>query len=463
MRAVAYGAAVLAAGGVSARAAAGSFPIAPGLATPELETLRHYECPEWFRDAKFGIRTQWGPQSVPEMGDDYVRNFAIPGRRQNEYHVSYFGPPAEVGYDAVVARWTAERFDPDALVKRFAAAGAKYVITLGADRDNFDLWNSSHRATNAMKLGPKRDIVGAWSAAVRASGLRFGISEHPAPDTATETAKVWYDRLHELVDLHRPDVFYMVGALPSEEAGRSLTAHLYTRSIQWHQDLTAVYAARAASDPEISEIGVVTIERGSQSAVASNPWQCDTALNDWVYDRDAPMRPATAVIHELADIVSKNGNLLLNVPLRADGSLPDDAGVVLDEIGAWLTLNGEAVYGTRPWLVSGEGPTETIGGPLGENKTLPYTPEDIRYTHKAWLNDDGKPCESIYAILLGWPGGGEEVVLGALAAGPKARAIGTVRLLGHSGALRVVRDNDGLHILLPVEAPCRHAVVFRID
>ena len=462
-----------------ADASARDFPIADGPARPDIETLRNYECPEWFRDAKFGIRTQWGPQSVPELGDGYARTMSVPGRRAYDYHVAHFGPPQQAGYDAVIAKWTAGKFDPAALVARFAAAGARYVVTLGADRDNFDLWNSSHHRGNAVNFGPKRDIVGAWASAVRAQRLRFGVSEHLAaspeylsggnlesavPDPAA-WPKAWFGRVRELIDLHRPDVLFVDGGVPFGEAGRRLIAHYYNQGLLWHDDLEVVCTLKSrpgAGGEYIEGIAVEDVERGSKAAIAPTLWQCDTALNDWIYDRDAPMRPTTAVIHQLIDVVSKNGNLLLNVPLRADGTMPDEAGAVLDEIGAWMKLNGEAIYGTRPWSVFGEGPTETIGGALGENKTLSYTSEDIRYTAKRWFDKEVEH-ETVYAILLGWPGAGEEVVLSALPAGPKARPIGVVRLLGYEGALRMVRDRQGLHIQLPAEAPCRHAVVFRVD
>lgn len=445
------------------------FPMADGPARPDLATLELYECPDWFSDAKFGIRTQWGPQSVPEMGDGYASNFATPGRRAYDHHVAHFGAPGQFGYEAVVERWTAEKFDPAALAQRFAAAGARYVVALAADRDGVDLWPSTHREMNAVNHGPHRDIVGAWAEAVRAAGLQFGVSEHPAPVPAVPTAvsdpaaaRRWYARMHELVERYRPDLLYVVGQAPSTEAGRYLQAHFYNSGIAAHDDLTGVFAARTTDDAHIAKTGAATIERGSLAAIAEAPWQCDTLLNDWVYDRGLAMRPATPVIHQLVDVVSKNGNLLLNVPLRADGSLPDEAGAVLDEIGAWLQLNREAIYGTHPWRIYGEGPTETVGGPQGEKQTLPYTPDDIRYTAKTWY-DQNVPHETIYAIVLGWPGPREEVVLEALADGPNAQRIGTVRLLGFDGALRVVRDRHGLHILLPTEAPSRHAIVFRID
>jgi len=310
---------------------------------------------------------------------------------------------------------------------------------------------------------------------VRGAGLRFGVSEHnapgydsrelnPQPSTAPGGAERWYARIHELADTARPDLLYTIGRPVPDDVNWRLLAHYYNRGLDWHDDLEVVYAARANTHPWIAGTGVETIERGVTAGIAAAPWQCDTPLNDWIYDREMPMRSATAVIHQLADVVSKNGNLLLNVPLRADGSLPDEAAAVLDEIGAWLEVNGQAIYGTRPWGPFGEGPTETVPGPLGEKQTLPYTPEDVRFTVKAPPPGLGLDMrETLYAIVLGWPGPGEEVVISALATGPKQRPIATVRLLGHRSALRMVRDRDGLHIQLPPDAPCRHAIVFRID
>jgi alpha-L-fucosidase len=506
-----FGAAVLLAAGTSRNVAqaADEFPVAPGPAAPDMETLGLYEHPAWFRDAKFGIRVLWGPQSIAELGDGYGQRLYIQGSRAYEYHVAHFGHPTKVGYKDVIARWTAEKFDPDTLVARFAGAGARYVVVPGAGEDNVDLWPSSHHRWNSVALGPKRDLVGAWAAAVRAKGLRFGVSEalvsawqwnvrnsatdqdgplagqpydradpqfadlyfpprrrqveglEPPPDG---WAAAWYARVRELVDLHQPDLVSSHGPPSLGAAHVHLAAHFYNRGIEWRQE-PGVYSLQSEG-PGDAPVGIYATEeilRGSRAAIASRPWQCLTSLNDWIYDRAAPMRPARAVIHELADVVSKNGNLVLGVPLRGDGSLPDAAGAVLDEIGLWLAINGEAIYGTRPWRESGEGPTETIGGPGGENKTLAYTPEDVRYTAKTWLDDDGKERETLFAIVLGWPGPGEEVFLGALAAVPGARPIGTVRMLGYPEALRVLRDRDGLHILLPREAPNEHAIVFRID
>jgi alpha-L-fucosidase len=383
------------------------------------------------------------------------------------------------------------------------------VVVPGAGEDNVDLWKSSRHRWNAVDLGPKRDLVAAWATAVRARGLRFGVSEglsaawqwnvrNTAADrTGPEAGKpydranpefadlyfpprqqkaeglepppagwaeAWYARVRELVDSSQPDLICTLGTGSLGEAHVYLATHFYNRGIEWRGE-PGVYSLQSEGPSErpVSAFATEEIVRGSRAAGADRPWQAVTSLNDWIYDRDLAMRPARAIIHELADVVSKNGNLVLGVPLRGDGSLPEKAGAVLDEIGLWLAINGEAIFGTRPWRVAGEGPTETVGGPGGENKTLPYTAEDVRYTVKTWLDDDGIARESLFAIVLGWPGPGEEVFLGALAAGPGARPIGTVKLIGHDDAVRVVRDADALHILLPRQVPNEHALVFRID
>jgi alpha-L-fucosidase len=155
-------------------------PIAKGSFTPDWESLKRYECPEWFRDAKFGIWAHWGPQCVPMVGDWYAKNMYVPGARrdQYEYHVKTYGHPSKFGYKEIIPMWKAEKFDPDRLMQLYKAAGARYFVSMGVHHDNFDLWNSKHHRGNAVQMGPQRDIVGDWQKAARKYGLRFGVSEH---------------------------------------------------------------------------------------------------------------------------------------------------------------------------------------------------------------------------------------------------------------------------------------------
>jgi alpha-L-fucosidase len=145
---------------------------------PTVDSLLGYECPEWFRDAKFGIYVHWGPYSVAERNEWYARTMYIEGNADHEYHCKRFGHPSKFGYKDLIPLWRAERWDPDALVALFKRAGAKYFTPCAVHHDNFDLWNSTHHKWNSVEMGPKRDITQEWRAATLKHGLRFGVTTH---------------------------------------------------------------------------------------------------------------------------------------------------------------------------------------------------------------------------------------------------------------------------------------------
>ena len=142
------------------------------------ESLRAWEVPEWFRDAKFGIWAHWGPQSAIEDGDWYARNMYMQGSEQYEYHCEHYGHPSKFGYKDTIPEWKAEKWDPAMLMKMYKEAGAKYFFSMGVHHDNFDMWDSKHHEWNAAKMGPKKDVVGLWQQAAKAEGMRFGVSDH---------------------------------------------------------------------------------------------------------------------------------------------------------------------------------------------------------------------------------------------------------------------------------------------
>ena len=158
------------------------------------------------------------------------------------------------------------------------------------------------------------------------------------------------------------------------------------------------------------------------------------------------------MIHQLVDIVSKNGNLLLNIGPRSDGTIPDEVQQVLRDVGAWLAVNGDAIYGTRPWKIYGEGPTKVAAGSFHDTDTATYTPEDFRFTTRG--ND-------LYAIELGWPASGEAVIQ-TLGPAVGAQRIDSVALLGSDAKLQFRQQPDGLHIRLPAQAPGKYAYAFRV-
>jgi len=469
--------------------------IAPGPFQPEFASFKQYRCPEWFRDAKLGIWAHWGPQAVPMMGDWYAKHLYVQGHRQYKHHLETYGHPSKQGYKDIIPLWKAEKWDPDRLMGLYKKAGARYFVSMACHHDNFDLWNSKHHTWNAVNMGPKRDVVGDWQKAARKLGLRFGVSEHMGasftwfqvshqsdktgplagvpydganpkyeelyhfPALAGDTAwyskdprwhQEWFDRIKDLVDQYRPDLLYTDGGVPfANEVGRSLIAHLYNASAARHGGKPEVaYTCKQKSEG----MWIEDLERGVMAGVNPYPWQTDTSIGDWYYNKNWKYRSAGWVIQMLVDIVSKNGNLLINVVQRPDGSLDPEAEKILAEMATWIAINGEAIYGTRPWLVHGEGPIRAKGGHFGED--FAYSAKDIRFTAKG--------DNTLFAFALGWPKDGK-LTIRSLAKAPGATGtIAAVSLLGHAGQLKFTHGADGLTVELPSQQPCKYAVALKI-
>ncbi|MEM0966312.1 MAG: alpha-L-fucosidase [Verrucomicrobiota bacterium] len=480
---------------------------------PTRESLQQYKCPEWFRDAKFGIWAHWGPQSVPMIGDWYARNMYLQGNPQNLHHCRVYGHPSKFGYKDLVRLWKAEKFDPENLVDLYCRAGAKYVYTCGAHHDNFDCWDSKHHAWNSVNVGPGKDIVGLFAEATRSVGLKFGVTEHlertwswfntnkgsdtygpfkgvpydgndPAyqdfylekhgdsspsyPQSAPETwMRHWQDRMIDLIKQYEPDLFYTDGAIPFGKIGLEVMAEFYNQNLASKGRLEAVYALkdhkhleRVGYHGEYREgIGVLDVERGVVDDIHLNPWQTDTCIGGWYYKSEIEYKSPGEVISMLVDIVSKNGNLLLNFPLKPDGTLDDEEIWIAEEIGRWMDVNGEGIYGTRPWHIYGEGPTRLESGLFAEDKKKKFTARDIRFTQKG---------DALYACILGWPDNGR-IQIESLRHLNDTRLLKSVELLGH-GPVEYIRRGDenvygerGLIILLPEKKPCSHAWILKIE
>ncbi len=462
---------------------------------PTWESLKQYRCPEWFRDAKLGIWAVWGPEAVPMQGDWYARQMYEEGSSQYQYHVAHYGHPSKFGYKDIIPLWKAEHWDPDRLMALYKKAGAKYFCVIAQHHDNFDCWNSRFHQWNSVNMGPKRDIVGQWKKAADKYGLRFGVTEHLGAsfnwfsvtkradkagplagvpydgadprfadlyhagnkdaqgwlDNVPETWKQeWYNRVKDLVDSYRPDLLYSDSGFPFDETGRRLVAHFYNQNLRDHYGkLEAVYNCK--QDPQ--GMWVQDLERGIMGDIRAEPWQTDTCVGDWYYDvrlfEQHRYKSATLVLQMLADIVSKNGNLLLNLPPRPDGTLDDDELMILDALAQWMPVNGEAIFGTRPWKAFGEGPSRVNSGGFNEGK-LHYTSRDIRFTTSG---------RSLYALALGWPEDGRFVVRSLATSAGKVRK---VNLLGHKGKLAWEQSEAGLIVTMPKEKPCDHVFALRI-
>ena len=473
--------------------------------TADWDSLGAYRVPEWYRDAKFGIFIHWGVFSVPAFGNEwYPRNMYLAGTPEFKHHVETYGPQSKFGYKDFIPMFRAEHFDPDAWVDLFVRAGARFVVPVAEHCDGFAMYNSDVDSWNAAKMGPKRDVVGELAAAIRKRGLHFGASSHraehwwwydggmkfdsdvrdpryavlygpaqprtlPGDDPAGEPdpnhlekwlapdrafMDDWLARSSEIVDKYHPDFMYFdwwIGQPAFQPYLQRFAAYYYNQAARRQQPVVLTY--KMNDFPE--NAATLDIERGKLDAIRLLPWQTDTSVSirSWGYVKNDEYRDAKSLIDELVDVVSKNGNLLLNVGPKSDGTIPDEARSILLEMGAWLHTNGEAIYGSRPWLVFGEGPTKVTSSALDTDRQE-FTAEDIRYT-----THNG----ALYAIALGWPAGGDLRLRTLYRGNPYlSGSVCSVRLLGTGSDLQWTLRDDGLHIKLPQTRPEEAAFTFRI-
>ena len=490
-------------------------PVAPGPFNGSMDSLTNYSCPDWFRDAKFGIWAHWGPQSVPMEGDWYARKMYIAddvdkktGKHTGptaDYkdHLARFGHPSTNGWKDIVPLWKAEKWQPEKLMELYKQAGAKYFVSMGSHHDNFFLWNSKLHQWNSVLVGPHRDVVGEWQAAAKKNGLPFGVSEHlgasfwwfqvahgsdstgplagvpydgansnnwdlyhfPAADTNRWYSndprwhQQWYDEIKELVDNYQPDLLYSDGGVAfgtNNVVGLSQIANLYNVSAAAHGGKSqAVYNCKQDSDG----LWVRDYERGVNGGISPYPWQTDTSIGDWFYNRHYKDKQTGKmygsiewVCRTLVDIVSKNGNLLLNVVLRPDGTLDPEAETMLHQLADWTAVNGEAIYGSRPWLIYGEGEVKPKGGAF--NEKFDFTAKDIRFTTQG---------KTLYAIALGWPAD-KKILIRSLAqtGDPVQNKISRVEMLGHIGVLTFTQTKSGLVVEIPAAAKPELTCALRI-
>jgi alpha-L-fucosidase len=462
------------------------------------ESLQKYEVPEWYKDAKFGIFIHWGAYSVPAFSSEwYPRNMYEPGFDAYKHHVATYGPQDKFGYKDFIPMFKAEHFDPSAWADLFKKAGAKYVVPVAEHHDGFAMYDSGLSDWTAAKMGPHRDVIGDLSKAVRAEGLHFGVSSHrvehdfflgvgrkipsdvndpqyaafygPAQvgvinwgtpvgndftNVSPEWANDWLARGAELVDKYHPDIVYFDWWIGQASIRPNLTkfAAFYYNSSLKYGDHVGVINYKDYAMQEHS--AVLDLERGQLGDIRPLYWQTDTSVSNksWGYIKDDTFKAPEFVVHQLIDIVSKNGNLLLNIGPRSDGTIPEEVQQVLLDVGAWLNVNGDAIYGTRPWRIYGEGPTKVAAGSFHDTDTTRYTAEDFRFTTKG---------DVLYAIGLGWPTNGEAVIH-SLASTVGTKYVQSVTLLGSDAKLQFDQRPDGLHVRMPAQAPAKYAYALRV-
>jgi alpha-L-fucosidase len=477
--------------------------LTPGTFQGTPASLQAYRFPAWFNDAKFGIWAHWGPQSGIEYGDWYARNMYMQGSGQYNYHVETYGHPSKVGYKDLVPTFKAARWDPEHLMDLYVKAGAKYFFSMGVHHDGYDMWNSKYQPRwNAVATGPNKDIVGLWAAAARKRGLRFGVSEHlsnsydwlapahlsdktgplagvpydgvnpafadlyhdytgqPANFAATAEAMGrnapdswklhYFRRIKDLIDQHQPDLIYTDGGIPFDEYGFSTVAELYNVSAAKHSGkVESIYFSKTADQCKIGTCALDR-ERGVLDGISPTPWQTDTCIGDWHYKRGVAYKTPKKVIDLLVDVVSKNGNFLLNFPLPNSGELDFAEREILEAITAWMAINSEGIYASRPWKIYGEGPsTKVVIAANGkefdpnEGKKPDLTAQDIRFTTNG---------SNIYAFVQGWPQGPAIIPSFGTASPQNPPKITGVSLLGHADNLKFIQDATGLSVTLPATA-----------
>ncbi len=466
------------------------------------ESLQKFSTPEWYLDGKFGIFIHWGLYAVPAFGNEwYPRNMYLQGTDEFKHHVETYGPQSEFGYKDFIPLFKAEHYDPAAWADLFRRAGAKFVVPVAEHHDGFAMYDSDRSAWTAAKMGPKRDLTGELAEAVRAQGMVFGVSSHRAehwffmnggrdfdsdvndpryadfygpacaypfpsgdprwnstdwqPRPHAAYLEDWLARCCELVDKYQPQLFWFdwwIEQTIFQTYLQRFAAYYYNRGLEWGKGVAINYKNQSFAEGS----AVLDIERGQLKEIRPFFWQNDTSVskNSWGYVAHQEYKTAASLIGDLVDIVSKNGALLLNIGPRPDGTIPEPEQALLLEIGRWLEQNGEAIYGTRPWSVYGEGPTEIPEGSFTDTKRQPYTSQDIRFTTKG---------STIYATALAWPE--SELCIHALGSGSTlpAERITRVSLLGYPGELTWKQDAAGLTLQTPGQQPGEHAFVFKIE
>lgn len=489
---------------------------------PTWESLAQYEIPEWFRNAKFGIWAHWGPQCVPEQGAWYARDMYIEGHPDYEWHVRNYGHPSEFGFKDICNMWKVENWNPDALVKFYKEAGARYFFAMANHHDNMDLWNSTYQPWNSVNIGPKRGIIEEWTKAVRKHNLYYGISIHSAhawswyetsqladksgpkagipydgnmtkdeglgkwwegldpqclysqnhplskdSDDPSVIHKQWnwgegasipsqdycnnfYNRNIEIINKFKPDMLYYddtaLPLWPISDVGLRVAAHYYNTIIKEGKPHGVIFG-KILTEEQKKAI-VWDVERGIPDDIQALPWQTCTCIGEWHYNRSVyekdKYKPADHIIRMLIDIVSKNGNLLLSIPMKADGSIDEKEIKITKEIGKWIKINGKGIYDTRPWKIFGEGPSVKHSNPLnaqGFNEgNIHFTEEDIRFTAKG---------KTVFAFTMGKPQNKQVTIKSFYSGNPYHReSVRKVVLLGY-GKVDFIQNKDGLIIQLP--------------
>lgn len=466
------------------------------------DSFQQYDIPDWYQDAKFGIFIHWGVYSVPAFnGEWYPRKMysSNPNHTEKEHHERNWGKITEFGYKDFIPLFKAENFNAERWLDVIKQSGARYVVPVAEHHDGFSMYDNSYTQWDAVEMGPKRDIIQELKDASDKAGIHFGLSSHraenwwffdggrkipsdvqderyrglygPAVDKYTTEAGEtppskafmddWLLRTVELVDKYQPELIWFDWWIASKDFHQhveTFTAYYYNQGTHWNKMPALNYKEHEDMRSFQPGTAVLDIERGGMTDINQYFWQTDTSVSktSWGYVTNHQYRDANSLIDDLIDIVSKNGSLLLNIGPKPDGTIPEAEIALLSEIGSWLKLNGEAIYGTRPWLVFGEGETIVVDGKHtndAEKNRKDFNSSDIRYTHKKG---------ALYATLMAWPGDNQQVILHSIDAVRFPYNIAHVELIGHNQLLQFEQNQIHLKVTLPNNVPNMHAQVLKI-
>ena len=447
-------------------------------------SLSHHKTPEWFVNDKFGIFIHWGIYSVPAYGNEwYARAMYDINHREFGHHVTTYGNQNEFGYKDFIQMFKAEKFNAEKWIELFKKSGARYVMPVAEHHDGFAMYETVFNRWNAKKMGPCRDVVGELKNACDKSGLTFCASSHRAehyffmnmgrtfnsdvndeayadfygpayycPEfdsdklhkTTADTYSIgagrewledWLVRTCEIIDKYQPQILYFDWWIHNHSFKpylKKLAAYYYNRAEEWGREVTINYK-HEAFPPAVATFDV---ERGALTGISPVPWQTDTAIGkkSWGYVTDNEFKSAKQIITDLIDIVSKNGNLLLNIGPKADGTITDEETSVLLEIGKWLKKNGEGIYGTTFWKTFGEGSVNAEEGFFKDSDEKPYTENDFRFTYKN---------STVYVFQMK---PGDMAVIKSLKQSQHDFIIKSVTMLGNSSELKYDRDENKMII-----------------
>ena len=449
---------------------------------PTWQSLQsNYKVPAWFAGAKFGLFMHWGLYAVPAHHNEWYEKHMYAA--EAAWHKEHFGAQDSFGYKDFIPMFTQEKFNADEWAELFKKSGARFVIPTAQHHDNFAMWDSKVTPYNAVQMGPKRDLIGELCKAVRKQGLKFGVSNHgienfqfinppvamlekmkaekadlfdpkwtdfynvaDRSDAACQKFLVnWFQRNVELIDKYQPDMLWFDNGVDQrylDPLKLNVATYYYNRAKSWGKEvsISTKKAAYAPSGTNVNTIGsILDFEGRIPPGIRTGVWQVDSKIGStWGYTSDMRVAGAGSIISTLVDIVSKNGTLLLNLSPKADGTIPKEQQETLTNVGAWLHINGEAIYDSHNWIKFSE------DAPSGTK---------IRFT----VNGG-----ALYAIIVGkWPGGTVRLPSLSLSKAPEGKIV-SVTMLGAKEALHFTQDADALRVTLPTAAPCDYAYTLKI-